>query len=211
MESKAICEVQNSVHLMELILQTETQLQATEPLLIVITGPVGGGKSTTSTALAQALRRFNVSVAVIDLDQVYGFVRQQEGYDDLTAWARSRSGTGALATALFSNDMSVVIVDGEFFNAEELNTLLTPIPSNIKRHFFTLKLSYEEAFERVQGDPSRGASKDPIFLQSLHTSFAQALPFLEATSLVIETGGVMLDQVVTRLVAEVKGGESYES
>ena len=176
-------------------------MQANHQLLLVITGPVGAGKSTTSLALAQALRRTNLLVAVIDLDQMYSFVRQQDGYGELVAWERARHGAAALATALFATHMSIVIVEGEFFTADELNTLITLIPPNIEHYFFTLRLSYERAFERVQGDPSRGASKDPSFLLSLHTAFAQALPFLDAASVVIDTDAFTQEEVVAQLIA----------
>ena len=60
-------------------------LQINGRRLIIITGPVGAGKSTTSLALAQSLRRPDLAVAVIDLDQIYYFVRQQDGYGEPTA------------------------------------------------------------------------------------------------------------------------------
>src|SRR5262245_40734818 len=97
--------------------------------------------------------------------------------------------------------MSVVIVEGEFFNSEELGQLTLPINANIVRYFFTLRLSYERTLERVQGDPSRGASKDPSFLKSLQAYFAQALSFLEAESVVIDTDELAQDEVVARLMA----------
>jgi shikimate kinase len=176
-------------------------VRADQRLLIVITGPVGAGKSTTGLALARALRRPDFAVAVIDLDQMYGFVRQQDGYGEPTAWARARQGAAALANCLFDTGMSVVIVEGEFFNSEELGSLTAPIHANVIRRFYTLRLSYERALERVQGDPSRGASKDPSFLKSLHVYFAQALPFLEASSIVVDTDGLAQDEVVARLMA----------
>jgi len=88
------------------------------PLLIVITGPVGGGKSSTAVALASELRRSQAEVAVIDLDLVYGFVRQT-GFGDEVAWNRARVGAAALTNAMFSSGMSVVIVEGEFFTPQE--------------------------------------------------------------------------------------------
>ena len=178
-------------------------VRANQPLLIVITGPVGAGKSTTSLALAQSLRRPDVAVAVIDLDQMYGFVRQADGYGEPAAWTRARQGAAALANCLFSTGISVVIVEGEFFHAEELGTVTAPILADVGRCFFTLRLSYERALERVQGDPSRGASKDPSFLKSLHAYFAQASPFLEAKSIVIDTDELAQDEVVARLTAVI--------
>ena len=46
-------------------------MQTNEPLLIVITGPVGGGKSSTALALSLVLQKTSLA-AVIDLDQIYG-------------------------------------------------------------------------------------------------------------------------------------------
>lgn len=178
-------------------------MQTNKQTLIIITGPVGGGKSTTSLALAHALRRPDCAVAAIDLDQMYGFVRQQEGYGEPTAWARARQGAAALANSLFSTGMPVVIVEGEFFNSEELAQLTASIDVNTTQYFFTLQTAYEQALERVQGDPSRGASKDPVFLKSLHDYFAEALPFLEAHSIVIDTNERTQAEVVTRLVAMI--------
>lgn len=175
--------------------------QENERMLIIITGPVGAGKSSTSLALAQALRRPAVAVAAIDLDQVYGFVRQQDGYGDEAAWERARYGAAALANCLFDTGMSVVIIDGEFFNAHELATLTTAIDPQVRRYFFTLQISYATALAHVQGDPSRGASRDPVFLNWLHTNFMQALPFLEAASVVISSDQLSQDAVVARIVA----------
>jgi shikimate kinase len=177
---------------------------AGEQLLIIITGPVGAGKSTTGLALAESLRHPERAVAVIDLDQMYGFVRQQDGYGEPTAWTRARQGAAALANALFDSGMAVVIVEGEFFTQNELATLLMPLHAGIVRRFFTLRLSYEQARVRVQGDPSRGASKDPVFLKSLHDHFAQALPFLEVESIVIDTDELTQEEVVARLVTVLR-------
>src|SRR4051794_11316488 len=87
--------------------------------MIVITGPVGGGKSSTGMALAHSLQRRNRLVAVIDLDQVYGFVRQPGDADDEAAWQRARAGAAALSNAFFDSGVSVVVVEGEFFTSED--------------------------------------------------------------------------------------------
>jgi hypothetical protein len=178
-------------------------MQTDQRLLIVITGPVGAGKSTTGLALARSLRRPDFAVATIDLDQMYGFVRQRDGYGEPTAWARARAGAAALANAWFDTGLSAVIVEGEFFNPEELGALTAPIQAHILQCFFTLRLAYERALERVQGDPSRGASKDPAFLKLLHAHFTQSLPFLEARSIVIDTDDLAQDQVVAHLISHL--------
>jgi len=117
---------------------------------------------------------------------------------------RARHGAAVLANALFNTGMSVVIVEGEFFTAEELGAVTVPIQANIAHWFFTLRLSYEHARTRVQGDAARGASKDAVFLKSLHADFTQALPFLRAESVVIDTDELAQDEVVARLVAVLR-------
>ena len=186
-------------------------MPVSDPLLIVITGPVGGGKSSTGLASAHALRSPDQSVAVIDLDQMYGFVRQEPGYGELVGWRRARAGAAALANTLFDSGMRVVIVEGEFFNADELSTLLTPIQPRVRRLFVTLQVSYSRALIRVQGDPSRGLSKDPSILHSMHTYFAQCLPFLEETSVVIDGDSRTLDEVVAQVLDAVTTGGASPS
>jgi len=182
----------------------------TTPLLIMVTGPVGAGKSTTSLALAHALRHPARAVAVIDMDQLYGFVRQQDGYGEPAAWVRARHGAAALARAWFTEGIALVIVEGEFFTADELRSVVHDIPAHIPWRFFTLRLSYAQALARVQADPSRGASKDPAFLRQLHAQFAHAAPFLEAASVIVDTDGLSQDTVVARLLALIDGGVSKE-
>lgn len=166
--------------------------------VVIVTGPVGGGKSTTSDALSKALRNFG-TVAVIDLDQVYGFVRQHDGYDEPESWFRTRRTSAAMANCLFDTGMSTVVIDGEFFNVGELESLTSNLSQNVKVHFFTLEVSYESALERVKHDPTRGMSKDPVFLKKLHDDFIKALPFLREKSTVINTDKISVTEAVTLL------------
>ena len=48
---------------------------------------------------------------------------------------------------------------------------------------------------------SRGLSKEPSILHSMHTYFAQCLPFLEETSIVIDGDSRTLDEVVVQVLA----------
>jgi thymidylate kinase len=182
-----------------------------QPRLIVITGPIGAGKSTCSMALARVLRGRDVEVAVIDLDQVYGFVRH-EGRGEQLAWRRARTGTAALARELFDVGMSAVILDGEFFNQTELDEVMGGIAPEIRGWFFSLKVSYERALQRAQGDATRGASRDPGFLEPWwHTTYEPALPFLETASVVIDTELLTLEEVVAKLVTATAAATRYLS
>ena len=177
-------------------------MQTNEPLLIVITGPVGGGKSSTALALSRVLQETSLA-AVIDLDQIYGFVRQADEPDDDIAWQRARRGAAGLALALFDAGMSTVIVEGEFFTTEELNALLASIPASVSRRVITLQVSYAQMWTRVRGDPSRGMSTNPSFLQAMAVKFEEALPFLRQSSTIIDANTSTLDDVVRQLVGIV--------
>jgi adenylylsulfate kinase-like enzyme len=87
----------------------------TKQMLVVITGPVGGGKSTVALALADRFRESRRTAAVIDLDVVYCMARQGEGFDEANVWNTARHGAAALADAFFAEGMEAVIVEGEFF------------------------------------------------------------------------------------------------
>ncbi len=169
-----------------------------ERMLLVVTGPVGGGKSTVALVLADRVRQSGRTAAVIDLDLVYCMARQVEGFDEANIWTTARRGAAALADAFFSEGMQVVIVEGEFFDQGELDALRRNLATPVEHRFVTLVVSYEEALRRVSGDPSRGASRDPQFLKRLHSTFVEALPFLRAASLLVEA-----DQDTPREMAEL--------
>jgi len=170
----------------------------TERMLMVVTGPVGGGKSTVALVLADLFRESGRAAAVIDLDLVYCMARQVEGFGEANAWTTARRGAAALADAFFAEGMEVVIVEGEFFTQGELDALRSNFATTVEYRFVTLVVSLEEALGRVSGDLSRGMSRDPQFLKRLHSQFVAALPFLRASSLLVEA-----DQQTPRELAEL--------
>jgi shikimate kinase len=162
-------------------------MSLTERLLVVITGPVGGGKSTVALALADLLHEAGRSTAAIDLDLVYCMGRQTTSFGEVNTWTTARRGAAALADAFFAEGIHVVIVEGEFFTQGELDALRNHLLTPVQHRFVTLEASYEQALRRVSGDASRGMSRDPQFLKRLHAQFLEALPFLRACSLVVDT------------------------
>lgn len=124
--------------------------------------------------------------------------RQIEGFGEANIWTIARHGAAALADAFFSEGMEVVIVEGEFFAQEEFNALRNNLVTAVEHRFVTLMVSFDKALSRVSGDLSRGMSRDPQFLKRLHSQFVAALPFLRASSLLIEA-----DQQTPRELAEL--------
>ena len=156
--------------------------------LVVITGPVGGGKSTLAGHLAVALRRRGHGVAVVDLDTVYLMVRQEDGFGNRAAWATARNAAAAIADTCFGRGMGTVIVEGGFLSALELSELRDHLRSSVTLHFFTLMVSAQNALHRAQHDPdpNRVASRLEPVQAALYAEFEADLPYLRTASQIIE-------------------------
>ena len=159
-----------------------------ERLLVVLTGPVAGGKSTVALALATQLRASGHPTAVIDLDIVYCMARQRDGFADEDTWRSARRGAAVLAEAFFDSGARVVVVEGGFFTQHEFDGLCDHMASSVRLRLVTLMVSFEQALQRAQSDPdpSRIVSRDAEVLRLLHGQFVEALPFLRAKSLVLD-------------------------
>ena len=176
----------------------------TNRLLVVLTGAVGAGKSTTALALAIHLRDLGRTAAVVDLDEVYCMVRQHEGFDEPAGWDAARRAAAALANSFFASGLEVVVVEGEFFTPDAWRQLRDSLGSKVEEEDFTLLVSYEEALRRAQRDSWRTASRDPEFLKWLHDNFVKALPYLESASVLVraddrtpkELAALMVDAVL---------------
>jgi shikimate kinase len=168
--------------------------------LVIITGPVGAGKSTTSQAIARALQSKNVSTAVIDLDEVYCMARQQADFNDREMWATARRAAAALTESFFASGMSTVIVEGGFLSAIEYAELQQYLTSEVNEFFFTVLASASTALHRAQTDPNPGrvVSRLADVQANLYAEFTEALPFLRETSVIIEA-----DSRSPELLAEI--------
>jgi shikimate kinase len=156
--------------------------------LVIITGPVGAGKSTTSQALARALQCRNVSTAVIDLDEVYCMARRQANFNDREMWATARRAAAALTESFYASGLQAVIVEGGFLSALEFAELRQYVTTEVKQSFFTLMTSAPTALNRAREDPNPGrvVSRLPEVQASLYAEFDEALPFLREASVIIE-------------------------
>ena len=88
----------------------------TDSQLIIITGPIDAGKSSTAIAVAELLRAEGIAAATIDLDDIYLMIRP-----DFTpeGWCETRRGAGALADRFLVDGHEIVIVEGGDFRTEE--------------------------------------------------------------------------------------------
>jgi adenylylsulfate kinase-like enzyme len=159
----------------------------TRSVVIVITGPIASGKSTVARELARELERNDVRAEVIDLDLVHDRLTANGSPLDDSAWTRARRETATVANAFLEDGVAVVIADGSFNVPSDRAALARHIRPGSRLVFVTLRVSFEEALRRAQGDSTRGRSRDRLFLGSHFAARHDVLAAAPATDIVIDT------------------------
>lgn len=167
----------------------------------MITGPVGGGKSTVSRRLADYLRAAEIETAVIDLDLVYCMARQEPNFADRKIWKTARRAAGTLVESFYASGLGAVIVEGGFRSSEEYGELREHVVSDVQETFVTLLVSEHGALRRAQDDPdpSRGVSRLPEVQAALYAEFRAALPYLERASKVFGADSESAEEVAKQI------------
>ena len=160
--------------------------RAAERAVVVITGPIASGKSTIARELARELARAGVPVAVIDLDDVHDSLARDGPETDEAIWALARRDAAKLANTFLAEGTAVVVAEGSFNAPGDRASFAQCLDPSVVLFYVTLRVSFEEALRRAQGDPTRGVSRDPAFLGRYFAGFDQAPP-IPVTDLVIET------------------------
>ena len=155
--------------------------------MIVITGPIASGKSTLAREVANVLERSGLPATVIDLDIVHDTVVASGPTRDDAAWTEARGWAAAQANALHEEGVSMVIAEGSFNTPGDREAFAGHLPPGLAPVYVTLRVSYEEALRRAQGDPTRGMSRDPAFLQPYFAAGRETFATTPATDLVIDT------------------------
>jgi shikimate kinase len=173
------------------------------PKLIVISGPIASGKTTTAQAIATWARGRGLTAAAIDMDDLVEIVR---GRDWSTAWSATnwrvaRGLAGALIDRLVENEVQVVTLAGPFFNLYERDELQGAVASGPDVRFVTLETSLEETQRRCAADETRVVTRDPAFVTRIYAGIDwKALPRDE---LYVSTAKLSTDEVVETIVADV--------
>jgi len=172
--------------------------------LIVLTGPIGAGKSTVAEALGHRLTESHLTVAIADLDDVA--FAQRGSLDVPEFWRRAGVAHVQLVRGWFDAGVDVVVAHGPFFESGTFEQLFATVGPAGRVHHVLLLVSVDVALERVTCDPDRGpgaVSKDPAFLRATHDSFRDLIPFLPPPVLVLDTAGSPPREVAARIAALV--------
>jgi shikimate kinase len=168
------------------------------PELVVVTGPIGSGKSSVTKMLADRFSEAGRSAAVVDLDDIVVMLHAPlENVEQ--SWQRARNVHGCLVGEWLSSGVDVVIADGPFYSQSETAALMQCVPTGIAARRVMLLSTYEVALQRVAGDPSRGVSKDPVLLRMLYEEFARELPSIDPCEWTFDTSDCSIDDVVTTI------------
>ena len=159
-------------------------------MVIVITGPIASGKSTVARALYRELAGLDVRAAIIDLDIVEDMLSPEGPSPDLAKWTLARKATAMLASTFLSDGVAVVIADGSFNQATDRAAFEQHLDTDVSPLYVTLRVSFEEALRRAQGDPMRGVSRDPAFLGAYFADATHVSASVPATDIVIDTESV---------------------
>ena len=155
------------------------------PCVVVLVGPVGAGKSTVATRLAQLVSRSGMAAANVDLDDV---AFMQCGGDDLHEfWRRAAVATAALVHAWLDAGVDVVVTHGPFFESDGFEILRLTIPAGVDVHHVLLRVAPDVAVTRTAGDPTRGISKDPAFVRESNDRLRDLRHVLPAMDLELDT------------------------
>jgi len=155
--------------------------------LVVITGPIGSGKSTIAGVLASRL-----GARTTDLDDLF--------FADVDAgWRTARVQQAAMVRAWLDAGDDVV-VHGPFGTAPERADLDA---IGIPYLLVLLSVPFDVAEARVLADSTRGASRDRDFLRRTHDEWARIWPTVPA-DVVYDTASATLDDVVDDLVTRLR-------
>ncbi|MBZ2198826.1 AAA family ATPase [Occultella gossypii] len=166
-------------------------------VLVLISGPIAAGKSTLARAVTERLRERGRSVALVDLDTV-----AEMALPTLPDWEWAHEIHARLVGHWVRVPLDVVVDEGTSSRAE-VAQVLGGVPEQTVVVRVVLVADVQRSWERAQGDPTRGVSKDRDFLERVYRHFEGELPGLER-DLLLDVESTSLEESVASILAEVE-------
>ena len=167
--------------------------------LLVISGPIGAGKSTVASALHAAFRDSRRTAAVVDLDRVYMM------FDDCPPMTDPRISRQAPRTAAGPHGS---LRAGRDRARDRRRHLLDGVRTRRadQSAYHPGPACFSDAAGRRRGgaparlgDTGRRASRNPVFLRASHADFDAVTPI--ATDAIIDSTSLTVDAVVAAIMA----------
>ena len=167
--------------------------------LIIITGPIGAGKSAVAEALTERYRQEGRPAAEVDLDEIY-LMMSGKPMENRGVWRVARQAAATLIDFFNNSAVEIVILEGQFWSEEERSEFQNSLIWDGKPFYVTLLVSYEEALRRVMADTTRSISRSPDFLKKAHAEFHATKESRSTTDLVLDS----THQTVQQLSVEIQ-------
>ena len=171
--------------------------------LVVITGPIASGKSTTAAALAAAAAARGRTAAVVDIDDVAEMVAAPgAGAEGL--WLAAHQAHGALVARWAGTPVDLVIAVGPICSPAERAALLEQLSTTPAAHWVVLDAPVATTLARAEADPTRGLSRQAAFHHERHQRFRLLiadLPAAQTFDTTTTSPDAIAEQVLTALDA----------
>lgn len=156
-------------------------LGSARPVLVLIIGPIAGGKSALAAALTDQLRQDGRQVALVGLDEIAAMA-----LPTLPDWQDAHTIHASVVGQWLRTSLDVVVAEGPE-SREQVQLVLDQVPAQTQVLKVIVTIDHEIALARAQADPTRGISKQPEFLSRVHREWQAEWPLIEC-DVIIDTG-----------------------